>query len=87
HLSARFDAQSFQNRLLGLDVGGDRLISQSGGAPVRAGSLLDRGIAAELDDLAVDRDQSGGGLRALCVSLAQIPNGCCPDFMQRIPTV
>ena len=57
--SARVGAQYFQNPLLGLDVGGDRLISQSGGAHVRAGSLLGRGMAAELDDLAVDRDQSG----------------------------
>jgi hypothetical protein len=47
---------------------------------------MGRGMAAELDDLAVDCDQSGG-FRALCVSLAQIPNGCCADVVQRIPTV
>ena len=73
HPSPRVDAQSFQNRLLGLDVGGDRLTSQSGGAHVRAGSLVAGGMAAELDDLAVECDQSWG-LRALCMSWAQMPN-------------
>jgi hypothetical protein len=32
HPSERVGAQSFQNRLLGLDVGGDRLVSRPGGA-------------------------------------------------------
>ena len=79
HSRARVGAQSFQNRLLGFDVSGGRLKSQSGKAHVRAGSLLGRGMAAELDDLAVDRDQSGG-LRALCVSLAQILNGLRQEY-------
>ncbi len=38
HPNARVGAQSFQNRLPGLDVGGSRLISHSGGAHVCAGS-------------------------------------------------